>query len=449
MARFEIFLVEDDPWYGELLKYHLTLNPDFEVSLFTTAKQCLDQLYRKPSVVCVDFGLPDMTGDRLLARLKVEDEELPVVIISGQEDIAVAVNLLKAGATDYIVKDDNAKDLLWNAIVRIRETKGLRMQVEDLKSQLTQRFDFENLLIGKSLGIQKTYQLVEKSTRTNINVSISGETGTGKEVVAQAIHYHSSRKKHPFVAVNMAAIPKDLIESELFGYEKGAFTGAIGRKSGRFEEAQGGTLFLDEIAELDISLQSKILRVLQEREVVRVGGHESVKLDFRLITATHKNLAEEVKKGNFREDLYYRIMGLPIVLPPLRERGSDTLLLAKHFVDEFSKFNKMKIRGFTVGAKEKLMKHSFPGNVRELKATVELACAMADGNEISEDDITFLSSSTAPIWTYAEKTLHEYEIDIITYFLKVYQQNVVLTAEKLGIGKSTIYKLIQNKEIQP
>ena len=447
MAKHEIFLVEDDPWYGELLKYHLSLNEDYAVSLFTSGKECLAQMYRKPSVVCIDFGLPDMTGDRLLALLRADDAALPVVIISGQEDIAVAVHLLKAGASDYIPKDDNAKDLLWNAIVRILENKGLRAQVEELQSQLTQRFDFENLLIGKSEGIQKTFQLVEKSIRTNINVSISGETGTGKEVVAKAIHYHSPRKKQPFVAVNMAAIPRELIESELFGHEKGAFTGATGRKLGKFEEAQGGTLFLDEIAELDITLQSKILRVLQEREVVRVGGNAGIKLDFRLITATHKNLAEEVKKGNFREDLYYRIMGMPIVLPPLRERGGDILLLAKHFADDFAKSNMLKTRAFSPGAKERLMHHAYPGNVRELKATVELACAMADGNEIAADDISFLSSGNAPLWTLTEKTLHAYEIDIITHFLKVYQQNVVLTAEKLGIGKSTIYKMIQNKEI--
>ncbi|MFT7451253.1 MAG: two-component system response regulator AtoC, partial [Patescibacteria group bacterium] len=248
MAQFKIFIVEDDPWYGELLKYHLSLNPDYEVNVFTSGKDCLDNLPMKPDVICIDFGLPDITGDKLFEKISAVNNTIPVIVISGQEEISVAVNLLKAGISDYIIKDDNSKSLLWNAILKLRETAGLRKEVEELKEQLGQKYDFEKSIIGQSGTMKKTFSLLEKAIKTNINVSITGETGTGKELIAKAIHYNSTRKKKPFVAVNMAAIPRELIESELFGHEKGAFTGATTRKIGKFEEAQGGTIFLDEIS---------------------------------------------------------------------------------------------------------------------------------------------------------------------------------------------------------
>jgi DNA-binding NtrC family response regulator len=447
MTPFRIFIIEDDPWYGELLKYHLSLNPDYEVSLFNSAKAGLGQLHLLPNVVCIDFSLPDMQGDQLLTYIKAIDINLPVIVISGQEDIAVAVNLLKAGANDYIVKTDNTRELLWTAIQRIRETTVLRQEVAALKSQLAQKFSFESSIIGQSEPIRRIFSLIEKAVSTNINVLIRGETGTGKEVVAQAIHYNSDRRQKPFVAVNMAAIPGELLESELFGHEKGAFTGANSRKTGKLEEAQGGTLFLDEIAELDIVMQSKILRAIQEREITRVGGNEKIKLNFRLITATHQNLPEAIERGAFREDLYYRIIGLPIDLPPLRERGTDILLLAKHFAEAFSRDNNKPAPRFASGAQEKLMKYRYPGNVRELKAVIELACVMADGPEITADDISFIATRAETTYTSEEKTLREYELDIIRYFLKKYDNNIMLVAQKLGIGKSTLYKMIQEKEI--
>jgi DNA-binding NtrC family response regulator len=351
------------------------------------------------------------------------------------------------GATDYLIKNDNTKDLLWNAINRIRENQSLKQEVEQLREELGQRYEFSNAITGSSPAIKRILTLMEKAVKTNINVSITGETGTGKEVVAKAIHYHSDRKKKPFVAINMAAIPKELIESELFGHEKGAFTGSVGRKIGKFEEANKGTVFLDEIAEMDLNLQSKLLRVLQERELVRVGGNETVQLDVRVIVATHKNLAEEVKKGNFREDLYYRIIGLPIELPPLRDRGSDILILAKHFLDEFIKANKMHTISIGHDAKGKLMKYHFPGNVRELKASIELAAVMCDGNEIKADDLSFHAITSSSMLMSEEKTLKQYTIDIIVHMLKRCDNNVVKAAEKLDIGKSTIYKMIQEKEI--
>lgn len=447
MSQFKIFIVEDDPWYGKLLNYHLSLNPDYEVTVFELGKDCLNNLHLKPDVICLDFGLPDMSGDKLYSKIKSINDSIPVIVISGQEEIAVAVDLLKAGVSDYIIKDDNSKNILWNSIQKLRETAGLKKEVAVLKEQLVQKFDFENSIIGQSGPMKKIFTLIEKATKTNINVSITGETGTGKELVAKAIHYNSGRKKKPFVAVNMAAIPKELVESELFGHEKGAFTGAISRKIGKFEEAQGGTIFLDEISELDLSLQSKILRVLQEREIVKIGGNEKVKLDVRLLTATHRNLIDEVKEGNFREDLYYRIIGLPIEIPPLRERGSDILILSKYFLEEFTKINSLPDIKFTNSAKDKLSKYHFPGNVRELKAIVELACVMGNGKEINADDINFNSIKKDENFLIEEKSLREYNCDIIKYYLEKYDNNVLLVAKKLDIGKSTIYKMIQQKEI--
>jgi DNA-binding NtrC family response regulator len=447
MEQFRIFIVEDDPWYGEILEYHLSLNPDHEIYRYTTGKDCIANLSKKPNLISIDYSLPDTNGVELLKKIKQFNSDIPVIVISGQEDITTAVDLLKKGASDYFIKDDNTKELLWNAVGRIKERSSLVKEVEELKEELGQKYDFNKAIKGNSPALIKIFSLLEKASRTNINVSITGETGTGKEVIAKAIHYNSERKKKPFVAVNMAAIPRELIESELFGHEKGAFTGALTRKIGKFEEANKGTIFLDEIAELDMSLQSKILRVLQERELVRVGGSEKVMLDCRLIVATHKNLLDEVKKGNFREDLFYRIMGLPIDLPPLRERGNDVLVLSKFFLEEFCKANKMSAISISPEAKDKLMKYKFPGNVRELKAIIDLSAVMCDGTTIKEDDIYFASASNSDISVDQEKTLKDYTTDIIKHFLKKYDNNVVKVADKLDIGKSTIYKMIQNNEI--
>jgi len=448
MTSLKIFLVEDDPFFGEALKYHLKLNPDFYVHLFKTGKECMSHLYLKPDIICLDFGLPDIKGDKLLKLIQETNNKIPIIIISGQEEIEVAVNFLKSGAKDYIIKNEHTKDILWNSIIKIRENLKLVHEVADLKEQLEQKFSFEKSIIGQSDALKIVFNKINKSIHTNINVSISGETGTGKEVVAKAIHYNSERKNKPFIALNMAAIPYDLVESEFFGHEAGAFTGAQTRSIGKFEQANGGTIFLDEIAELDWNIQSKLLRVLQEREVVRLGGTTKIKFDARLIVATHKNLAQEVKKGNFREDLYYRIIGLSIELPPLRERGNDTLLLAKHFIDLFTKSNKMKPINVSKTAKEKLLKYRFPGNIRELRAVLELACVMCENNEIVPDDLTFNSINNTDFFLSEEKTLKEHTAEIIFHYLKKNRNDVLKTAKKLDIGKSTIYNLIQSSEIE-
>ena len=442
----KIFVVEDDLFYGELLKRHLSLNPDNEVHLFKAGKECLDKLYLKPDVISLDYGLPDMAGDKVMKKIKEDYPELPVIIVSGQEDIKTAVKLLRDGAYDYFVKDTDTKDRLWNTVNNIRRHKDLSIELDELKDEIKQKYAFRNIIKGSSPALQKVFSLMEKAIHTSITASISGETGTGKELVAKAIHYNSSRAKKPFIPINVSAIPNELIESELFGYEKGAFTGANTRKIGKFEIAEGGTLFLDEIAEMDANMQTKLLRVIQEKELTRVGGHEVIKTDVRLIVATHRNLAEEVQKGNFRQDLYYRLLGLPITLPPLRQRGLDVILLAKYFANHYCKENGLEKKTFTKAARDKLMGYTYPGNVRELAAIVELAAVMSDGKYIDEQHISFNSAGVPSDILSEETTLADYNIKIIRYFLEKYNNNVVLTAEKLGVGKSTLYRLLKNKK---
>lgn len=444
---FKIFIVEDDVWYGEVIEYHLSLNPDVRVKKFTNGKDFLKSLDEEPNLVTLDYSLPDMSGQEVLKRIKEYNPEIPVVIISGQEDIGTAIKLLKDGAYDYIIKDDETKDRIWNVIKNIREKEELKEEISQLKSQIVQKYDFTKTIIGNSSPMKRVFNLLQKAISSNITVSITGETGTGKEVVAKAIHYNSPRAKKPFVAVNITAIPSELIESELFGHEKGSFTGAISRRIGKFEEASGGTLFLDEIGEMDINMQSKLLRVLQEKELTRVGGSGVVKVNCRILVATHRDLAEEVRKGNFREDLYYRLLGLPIALPALRERGNDILLLAKHFIDEYSRENDLPKLTLTTSAQNKLLKYPWPGNIRELKAVIELSCVMTDVDVIDDDHISFNSTGSIDTLLQAEMPLRDYTNKIVRYFLDKYNNDVVTVAKKLNIGKSTIYRMLQEDVI--
>jgi len=444
---FKIFIVEDDLWYSSMLEYYLSLNPDYVVKKFDTAKSLLSKLYEKPDVITLDYSLPDTTGDKLLTQIREASPDTKVIIISGQEDVKVALDLLKKGAYDYIVKDDDAKDRLWNTINNLRENVQLKQEIETLKEEVSRKYDFSNAIIGHSQPIQRMFSMMEKAAKTNITVSVTGETGTGKELVAKSIHYNSGRKNQAFVAVNVAAIPKDLLESELFGHEKGAFTGAISRRIGKFEEASKGTFFLDEIGEMDINMQAKLLRALQEKEIIRVGSNELVKIDVRIIVATHRNLLEMVKNGTFREDLYYRLLGLPINLPPLRERENDVIIIAKHFMETFCKENNLPKKIFATEAKKKLMGHAFPGNVRELKSIVELACVMAEGDEIEAEHLNVTSQNVMSEFTMKDVTLKEFTNKFIQYYLDKYNYDVLKVARKLDVGKSTIYRMIQNKEI--
>jgi DNA-binding NtrC family response regulator len=396
----------------------------------------------------LDYTLPDMTGYDVLKKIQKRMPGTNVIIISAQENINTAIDLMKNGAYDYIMKAPDTREKLSNIIKNIREKDQLKNENIILKDAVKEKFQFRNLIKGNSREIDHIFDLMDKATQTQISVSISGATGTGKELVAKGIHYNSKRKNKPFIAVNVSAIPDGLIESELFGHEKGAFTGADSRKIGKFEQATGGTLFLDEIADLEIGLQAKLLRVLQERELVRLGGSETIPLDVRIITATHKNLGTLISEGKFRKDLYYRLLGLPIELPPLRERGNDIILLAKHFVDEFCRENEMEKKEITDEAKKMLLMYHFPGNIRELKAVMELACVLANRNVIKANHLNMNIDNNVQNLLATEKTMDEYTHEIIKHFLNKYNQNVRLVASKLGIGKSTIYRMLQNKDIE-
>lgn len=442
----KIFVVEDDPAYTKFLKYVLGLNPDYEVEFYTTGKDCVANLYKNPAIITLDYSLPDAAGEKVLGQIRSHDPNINVIIVSAQEKIHTAVELLKSGAYDYISKDHETKERLLNAINNARNKSSLIKEIDHLKKEISEKYEFEKSIIGTSPAIRRTFALLEKAVQTNISVSISGETGTGKELVAKAIHYNSKRKNKPFVAVNIAAIPSDLIESELFGHEKGAFTGAVTRRIGKFEEAEGGTIFLDEIGEMDPNLQAKLLRVLQEREVTRIGGNAIIKLDVRVVAATHKDLAEEVKTGRFREDLYYRLLGLPIHLPPLRERGNDVILIAKHFLDQFATDNQMRKFKITPEAQEKLLQYPFPGNIRELKSIIELSAVMAEEQEIRAQDISFNSTARMESFLYQEMTMNEFMFRIIRHFLNKYDNNVLEVARKLDIGKSSLYRYLKEME---
>lgn len=443
---FKIFVVEDNDWYKRLLVHHLSLNPDYEVVSFTNGTDCIQHLNEQPDVVTIDYRLPDIKGLDLLKEIKNRNEETQVVAISEQEDIEVVVELLKYGAYDYIVKSKDIKERLLNTISNIRKGESLKREIRSLRQEVKKKYKYQNTIIGNSKATQKVYDLIDKAVRTNITVTITGETGTGKELVAKAIHYNSKNADKPFIAVNVAAIPNELIESELFGHEKGAFTGAAARRIGSFEAANDGTLFLDELAEMDVAMQSKLLRALQEREVVRLGSNKPVKFNCRIIVATNRNLAEEVKQGNFRQDLYYRLYGLPIELPPLRERGNDLILLSKHFIADFCRENQMDYKALSSTAVDKLKSYAFPGNIRELKSVIELAVTLSDDEEITGDHILLGGEDLLPALISDDLTLREYTRRIVKSYLDKYDNNIKMVAQKLDIGVATIYRMLKEDD---
>ena len=442
----KIFVVEDNEWYNKLLAHTLERNPDYEVVSCFNGKDCIDKLHESPDIVTLDYRLPDMNGAEVLKKIKNENENIKVILISEQDDIQVVVELLKLGASDYIVKSDDIKERLTNTISNIGKQVLLHKEVASLRKEVQKKYEFQKNIIGNSKAIKNVYDLISKAIKTNITVTITGNTGTGKELVAKAIHYNSNKKNNPFVPINVAAIPSELIESELFGHEKGSFTGASFRRIGKFEEANGGTLFLDEITEMDAAFQAKLLRALQEKEINRIGSNGHIKVNCRIIVASNKNLLQEVKKGSFREDLYYRLMGLPIHLPPLCEREKDVLILAKFFINQFCKENGLENKSISESAQNKLLSYEFPGNIRELKSVVELAVTLSSDEEILPEDIILHSNDAATNAMTEELTLREYNHKILKAYLKKYDHNIKLIAKKLDIGSATIYRMI--KEIK-
>lgn len=447
MKPVHILIAEDDVWYSEFLEYQIRLIDDrCNITKVHTGKELISSLSQKPDIITLDYSLPDFTGADLLKRIKQETPATQVVVISGQNDVAVAVNLLKDGAYDYIVKDVDTKERIWKTIVNLRERNELTKEVELLREAVNVKYNFDKTIIGQSSAIKGIFSLLEKAAKSSINVSITGETGTGKEMIAKAVHYNSSHKNGPFVAVNLGAIPKELVESELFGHEKGSFTGAIQQRIGKFEEAEGGTLFLDEIGEMDLSMQVKLLRVLQEREVTRVGGNRTIKVSCRIISATHKDLEREVESGHFRQDLFYRLIGLPVELPPLRKRGNDVMILANFFIQQLAKEQQIPVLKLDAGAIDKLMNYTFPGNVRELRSIMELAVVLSDGEFIRAQDLKFHSSGNIDRLSESTMTLHQITMQLIHSKLEKYDNDTARVAQELDIGKSTIYRLLKEEK---
>jgi DNA-binding NtrC family response regulator len=444
----KIFIVEGDRSYNKLIDQHLRLTLDFETETFHTGKAFLDKLGTNPDVIILDVAMADIDVHEVILKIRKYNPAIHLVLLSGVEDCSFAGKLLKEGAFDCVIKDENIKERLLNSIQNIHTIHRLQHQVKHLKKQVSDKYDYSKSIIGASKALKKVYTLIEKAIQIqNLTVSIRGESGTGKELVARTIHYNSIRKEKPFIAVNMGAIPHELLEIELFGHERGAFVGAYSRSVGKFEEANGGTIFFDEISEMELDLQAKLLRAIQEREIFRVGGTSPIKIDVRIITATDFDLLDEVKKGRFRDDLYYRLLGLPIILPQLSERDNDIILLASHFLNEFCTENNLPKKEFSPKSRNKLLTYHYPGNVRELKAVVELSVVMSNNGVIEEDDIMFSPTSSGLELFAQEMSLREYESKIIAHYLEKNNNNVVLVAKKLDIGKSKIYNMIKGGEL--
>ena len=386
----KIFIIEDDVMVATLIKQALS-KYDHELTHFSNAEECILNLHLNPDIVTVDYNLPGMNGIELINRIKTYNSSIMVVLVSGQETMEVVVASYKGGASEYIIKNDNLFINLENAIKNLSMNVVLKKEVEFLKDQIIDRHRYANIL-GNSNPVMRVLKLIQKVEKSNIMVLVTGQSGTGKELVAKALHYNSPRSRKPFVSVNMGAIPEDLVESELFGHEKGAFTDARDKRIGKFEEANEGTIFLDEIGEMNLHLQTKLLRVLQEKEITRIGSNKIIKLDFRMIAATNRNLATEVKEGRFREDLFYRIQGFLIHLPTLKERGDDIILLAKSFLTDFCKNNKTEPVHLSKEAMKFMLEYEWPGNIRELKAVMERAALLCEENTIKIEDLMFVQA---------------------------------------------------------
>jgi DNA-binding NtrC family response regulator len=380
-----ILVIDDDPAVRDILEAFLT-SKGFEVTLAPDGESGVALLKeRRFDGYLVDLVLPGMGGLEVLKEIAPLHPHLPAIVITGHGAIETAVEAIKLGAFDYITKPFVLEELLL-VVQRALDFTRLKQENLSLKRQLKQRYEFHGL-IGTSPQMQKVYSLIKKIADTDATVLIQGESGTGKELIAKTIHFNSSRAQHPFVPFNCAAIPRDLLESELFGHERGAFTGAINTRIGRFERANGGTILLDEIGELHPSFQVKLLRVLQEREFERVGGTKTIKVDVRILAATNKNLEEETKAGNFREDLFYRLNVIPLHIPPLRERKEDIPLLTDYFVHHFARKRKREPVRILPEVLRIFMEYPWPGNVRELENLIERMVILCEDGVISIQDL--------------------------------------------------------------
>lgn len=438
-----VLLVDDEPRVRASLK--LVLEPVYDVLEAADAQEGLDLFKREsPNLVLLDVILPGTDGLSVLESMRTDDPTVPVIMLTGTKSVKTAVDAMKLGAADYLSKPFDIEELRI-VVDRTLNSQDLEREVRQLRAQIVQRYAFHNL-IGKSPSMQEIYAKIEQVADSRTTVLITGESGTGKELVAKAIHYNSSRRDRPFIALNCAALPETLIESELFGHEKGSFTDATARRVGQFELANSGTLFLDEIGDLSATTQAKLLRVLQEREFNRIGGVQSIKVDVRIIAATNKNLDELVRKGLFREDLYYRINVIALYLPPLRERGEDIPLLAKHFLAKRIEEERRSVQEFSKEALELIGRYPWPGNVREMENIIEQAFIWSKGSTVitlehlptilrTDTRSTSLRDDTLAGRLSLEKAVMEFEREIILDALK--RTNYIQThaASMLGISR--------------
>ncbi|GLI10432.1 acetoacetate metabolism regulatory protein AtoC [Paenibacillus tyrfis] len=422
------FILEDD------YEVYASTDPDEAIALFSHVAF---------SIALLDLRLGMRDGIEVLKQIRSISPRTIVIIMTAYGSIPSAVEAMRQGAFYYAAKPIDIHELKV-LLEKAMEQFQLQSRVEWLNEEIQKAYDVHGL-IGHSSQMQNVFSLIDKVKNIDSSVLIMGESGTGKELVARAIHFAGDRQKQVFSTINCAAIPANLIESELFGYEKGAFTGAVARKTGIFETANGGTLFLDEIGELDIGLQSKLLRVLQEKAIMRIGGQKEIAIDVRIIAATNRDLKKEIQQGKFREDLYYRLNVIPILLPPLRERQEDIPSLIQHFINKINERMSKQIKGIEPDAVQLLLDYPFPGNVRELQNIIERSIALADGDRVTVGDLPgdLQTKPTQPadsklVPVYVGETMDAIERKVILSTLQAMDGNRRKTAETLGIGERTL-----------
>ncbi len=451
-----LLIVDDEKTTRDGLR--AALQERYDVYLAEDAKSAMELLEREHfDVLLTDFRLPSEDGMKLISRAKSLSRPPICILMTAYGSEELAVDAMKRGADDYIAKGRLQIDELEMRIARALRRQNLEVENVSLRQQLDSKFGLENM-VGESPPMKEVFDVVRQVAPTRATVLLEGESGTGKELIAKVIHQHSPRAQQPMVTVHCAALSPTLLESELFGHEKGAFTGAHERRIGRFEQAQGGTLFLDEIGEIDASTQVKLLRFLGERTYERVGSNKTLTADVRVIAATNKNLAEQVKAGSFREDLFFRLRVVEIWLPPLRERSADLPLLAGTFLREFSKENAKAITSFTSDAMETLLRYRWPGNVRELRTAIEHAVVLCRGDKITARDLPpsvrepaapAASAAAAPLEPgKSNLTVKDAEKQLIIRALKESGGNRTLAAKKLGLSRRTLHRRLHVHDLQ-
>jgi two-component system response regulator GlrR len=444
----QILIVDDDRNLIELIKMRLE-SSGYTVTTALREREaksaCAETVF---DLAIVDLQLAEQDGISLMEDLHRMLPGMPVIILTAHGSIESAVEAMKRGATTYLTKPFDARELVLH-IERALENRRLATEITQLKGLLAERYGFENI-IARSEAMQGVLEVVSRIAQTDSTVYIHGESGTGKELIARALHLSSGRKDKPFVAINCAALPETILESELFGHEKGSFTGAVRTSKGLFVQAQGGTIFLDEIGDMPLSIQSKFLRVLQERQFTPIGSDRSVAVDVRVIVATNKDLDKLVAQGLFRDDLYYRIHVIPLELPPLRERKEDIPLLVDHFLRKYGKQMNKVVKGLASKALQRLMLHEWPGNVRELENTIEYAVAMTRDDVIAEDGVLPVKAGLAndPLKPLKEAK-DAFEKEYLLNVLKITRGNVSSASELAGKYRADFYNLLKKYDINP